>query len=100
MFCHRIGSSLPRVINMHSVKNRFLMRIKNVTAGLYVRHFAAITFRDAVVVAGCLLREFSSLRAFPLVVRSYRKMLRKRKEVMRRRRVMHAIWRRGFPMTQ
>ncbi len=79
--------SLPAAINMHSVKNRFLMRLKNVTADLYFRHLLAITFRDLVVLGGCLLREFGSLSAFPLVLRSYRKMVRKRKEILRRKRV-------------
>ena len=39
-------SALPALINMHSVKNRWLMRIKNTTAHLYARHFVAITVRD------------------------------------------------------
>lgn len=93
--------SLPAAINMHSVKNRFLMRIKNITADLYARHFFAITLRDAVVIGGCLLREFGSLRAFPLVIVSYRKMLAKRKEIMRRRRVDSAYmisWFSGHPV--
>jgi GT2 family glycosyltransferase len=79
--------SLSAAINMHSVKNRFLMRINNITASLYRQHFWAITSRDAVVVAGCLLREWSSLRAFLLVLRNWRKSWRKRQEIMRRRRV-------------
>jgi GT2 family glycosyltransferase len=29
--------ALPPVINMHSVKNRFLMRMKNITGDLYRR---------------------------------------------------------------
>jgi len=31
--------ALPPVINMHSVKNRFLMRIKNMTGDLYRRNW-------------------------------------------------------------
>jgi GT2 family glycosyltransferase len=79
--------SLPAVINMHSVKNRFLMRINNMTALLYRQHFWAITSRDLIVVAGCFLREWSSLRAFAIVLRDWRKSWRKRQEIMRRRRV-------------
>ena len=79
--------SLPAVINMHSVKNRFLMRINNITAPLYRQHFWAITSRDALVAAGCFLRERSSLRAFIIVLRDWRKSWRKRREIMRRRRV-------------
>jgi GT2 family glycosyltransferase len=79
--------ALPAVINMHSVKNRFLMRINNITAPLYKQHFWAITSRDLIVVAGCLLQERSSLRAFVIVLRDWRKSWRKRQEIMRRRRV-------------
>ena len=42
--------ALPPVINMHSVKNRFLMRIKNMTPDLYRRNWLSITARDLVVV--------------------------------------------------
>ena len=33
--------SIPAAINMHSVKNRFLMRIKNASPELYRRYLAA-----------------------------------------------------------
>ena len=35
--------ALPSVINMHSVKNRFLMRMKNMTPDLYRRNWFSIT---------------------------------------------------------
>jgi GT2 family glycosyltransferase len=79
--------SLPTVINMHSVKNRFLMRINNITPSLYKRHFWAITSRDLLVIGGCLVREWSSLRAFTIVLRKWGESWRKRQEIMRRRRV-------------
>jgi GT2 family glycosyltransferase len=79
--------SLPAAVNLHSVKNRFLMRIKNITGDLYLRHFIAITSRDVLILGACLVGEWSSLRAFALVVGSYRKMLAKRQQIMRRRRV-------------
>ncbi len=79
------GSVMP-LLNMHSVKNRFLMRIKNVTLGLYVRHFFEISFRDLVVVGACLLREHSSLRAFLLLLLGFRSTWAKRREIMARRR--------------
>src|SRR5262249_24498526 len=56
--------ALPPEINMHSVKNRFLMRIKNMTADLYRRNWFSITARDIVVVAACIVREHTSLKAF------------------------------------
>ncbi len=51
-------------INMHSVKNRFLMRIKNVTAGLYRRYWLPMTLRDLMVVGGTVFWEPTSLAAF------------------------------------
>ncbi len=42
----------PRPINMHSVKNRFLMRIKNSTSGLYRECLLPMAARDLVVVGG------------------------------------------------
>lgn len=80
-------SALPALINMHSVKNRWLMRIKNMTGDLYRRHFVAITVRDLLVIGGCLLKEFSSLRAFVLVARLWRKTWAKRRVIMAKRRV-------------
>jgi GT2 family glycosyltransferase len=78
--------SLPSAVNMHSVKNRWLLRIKNMTGPLYRRYWLAITWRDIVVVAGCLLREFSSLRAFPLLARAWPRAWKKRRLIMQRRR--------------
>jgi GT2 family glycosyltransferase len=80
-------SSLPASINMHSVKNRWLMRIKNMTTDLYARHWAAIAVRDCLVVAGCILREFSSLKAFAILLRLWRRTWEKRRIIMQKRRV-------------
>jgi GT2 family glycosyltransferase len=80
-------SALPNAINMHSVKNRFLMRIKNMTPNLYLRNFIPITFRDLVVVSCCLLREHSSLKAFWLLAKHWSKVMAKRKVIMANRKV-------------
>jgi GT2 family glycosyltransferase len=79
--------ALPADINMHSVKNRFLMRMKNMTGDLYRRNWFSITVRDAVVVAACLLHEHTSLKAFWYVARNWQRVLEKRREIMRRRKV-------------
>jgi hypothetical protein len=70
---------------MHSVKNRFLMRLKNMTPDLYRRNWASITARDVVVIGCCLIREFSSLKGFWYVARNWRRVLEKRSEIMKRR---------------
>ena len=94
--------ALPPVINMHSVKNRFLMRIKNMTADLYRRNWLSITMRDLVVICCCLVREQSSLRAFWYVGKSWRQVMAKRREIMRRKRVDDdyiASWFRYVPVS-
>jgi GT2 family glycosyltransferase len=79
--------ALPPEINMHSVKNRFLMRIKNMTWDLYRRNWFSITTRDLVVIGACIVREHSSLKAFWKVMLSWRSVREKRAEIMRRRKV-------------
>ena len=79
--------ALPAEINMHSVKNRFLMRIKNMTPDLYRKNWLSITARDLVVLGACLVREHSSLKAFVYLAKNWRRVLEKRREIMKRRRV-------------
>ncbi len=77
--------ALPPEINMHSVKNRFLMRVKNITPDLYRRNWLPMTARDFTVAAACLLREWSSLKAFWLAARHWRRLKEKRRWIMERR---------------
>lgn len=94
--------SLPAAVNMHSVKNRFLLRIKNATGRLYGRHFASVTVRDLAVFGGCLLRERSSLSAFPLLFRGLRRTWAKRRAIMIKRRAGDryiASWFRDQPVS-
>ena len=73
--------ALPPEINMHSVKNRFLMRIKNISPDLYRRNWLSITARDITVVMCCLLWEHSSLKAFWFLARNLRRVLEKRRRI-------------------
>ncbi|HWC97824.1 MAG TPA: glycosyltransferase family 2 protein [Candidatus Sulfopaludibacter sp.] len=82
--------SLPAVVNMHSVKNRFLMRIKNVTPGLYRRYWLPMTARDLLVLAGTLLWEPSSLAAYWHLAKALPRTLARRKAIMSRRRLSDA----------
>ena len=88
--------SVPAVINLHSVKNRFLLRIKNMTFRLWLPRYPFILFRDLMVLGGCLLRERTSLPAFPLLFRLIPRALQKRRVIMRRRRVSHCYLARWF----
>lgn len=95
--------ALPPVINMHSVKNRFLMRIKNMSGRLYLRNWFSITVRDLVVIGCCLVREHSSLKAFWYLGRNWSRVWRKRQEIMKRRRVNDeymASWFRYLPVSR
>jgi GT2 family glycosyltransferase len=89
-------SALPRAINMHSFKNRFLLRIKNMDPGDYARFFIPITFRDATAFAYVLLREWSSLPGIPLLLRAFPHAWSCRKSLKRRRKVSAREMRQWF----
>ena len=96
-------SAVPAVLNMHSVKNRFLLRIKNATGGLYRRFWRPATGRDLLVICGCLLAEWRSLPAFWHIARCLPRALRRRRWIMRRRRVDDASlakWFASMPMSE
>jgi GT2 family glycosyltransferase len=78
--------NVPAFINMHSVKNRFLMRIKNMTGGLFRRYWRPSLARDLLVIGGCLLWEPSSLPAFWRAAKCLPRALRRRRWIMDRRR--------------
>ena len=77
----------PAVLRMHAVKNRFLMRLKNMTPDLYRRHWLPVMLRDLVVIGGCFLMEPGSLPAFWEVGKRHRSAIAKRRQIMSRRRV-------------
>jgi GT2 family glycosyltransferase len=79
--------SVPAVINMHSVKNRFLMRIKNATPGLCRRFWLPMTLRDLLVIGGAVLVEPASLPAFWRLAKCLPQALRARRVIMSRRRI-------------
>jgi GT2 family glycosyltransferase len=81
-----LGRRLSPEINRHSVKNRFLMRIKNITPGLYARVFIPATLRDLVVLAGVVLVERQSIPGLVQVLRHLPRVWRARAEIQARRR--------------
>lgn len=78
--------STPPLLRMHSVKNRFLMRAKNMTGGLYRKQWLPVTLRDLLVIGGCLLSEPGSLPAFWQAARCLPRALAKRRHIMSRRK--------------
>jgi len=79
-------ASLPPEINRMSVRNRFLLRLKNQTAGHALRFLVPALRRDLQVAGYTLLREHGSLGAYVDVLRLLPRMLAKRRSIMSRRR--------------
>ncbi len=80
-------SQLSPLINMHSVKNRFLMRSKNMDFQLWRHCFPAITLRDTGILIYILLREWSSIKAFRLLWKMRHRTREKRRIIQSRRKV-------------
>jgi GT2 family glycosyltransferase len=78
---------LPPDINMHSLKNRFLLRLKNEGAYLALRNAPFELARDMVAVGAALTIERTSLPAFGWLWRNRRRILAKRRAIQSRRRV-------------
>ena len=79
--------TLSAAINMHSVKNRFLLRLKNEGLYLALRNAPFELGRDLVAIAAVLTIERSSRPALAWLWRNRRRILAKRREIRRRRRV-------------
>ncbi len=74
-------------INMHSIKNRFLMRIKNETWRNASRFALSFFWRDLLILGYVILIEHDSLPAFWHVFKLYPRTLNKRRIIMSKKRV-------------
>ena len=77
---------LPAMLNRHSVKNRFLMRAKNVDGPVWRRCGWRGVARDLAVVGACVGWEWSSLPGLFEVAASAGRLRRQRREIQSRRR--------------
>lgn len=77
--------ALSAAVNMHSVKNRFLLRLHHADGGWLLRFGLPSLLRDVIVVGACLTVERSSLAAFPWLARNLARHLRRRREILGRR---------------
>jgi GT2 family glycosyltransferase len=68
-------------VNMHSVKNRFLLRINNQSRADFAATLLPTLARDAVVLGACLTVERSSLPAFSWLWRHRKRLWAKRREI-------------------
>lgn len=88
-------ASVSPTINMHSVKNRFLLRLKNEGMYLALRNAPFELARDLVVFVALLTVERTSLPALSWLWKNRRRIMAKRREIQRRRRVSDrdlAVW--------
>ncbi|MEA2327466.1 MAG: hypothetical protein QOE68_2425 [Thermoanaerobaculia bacterium] len=79
--------ALSAVINMHGVKNRFLLRLKNEGLYLALRNAPFELTRDLVVIIAALTIERSSLPALTWLWKNRRRIMEKRRAIQSRRRV-------------
>jgi GT2 family glycosyltransferase len=79
--------SLPAVINMHGVKNRFLLRLKNEGLYLAIRNAPFELTRDLIAIVATLTIERSSLPALSWLWKNRRRIMEKRRAIQSRRRV-------------
>lgn len=82
-----VRRDLPAGVNLHSVKNRFLLRLKNEGAYLALRNAPFELARDLVVFIAALTIERTSLPAFAWLWRNRERILAKRRATQRRRKV-------------
>jgi GT2 family glycosyltransferase len=78
---------LPAAINMHGVKNRFLLRLKNEGLYLAIRNAPFELTRDLVVIVAAFTIERSSLPALTWLWKNRRRIMEKRRASQSRRRV-------------
>ncbi len=78
---------MSALANLHSVKNRFLLRINNAGKEHLAATFARTFLRDALVVGGCLTVERTSLEALRWLAVNRTRLLAKRAEIQGRRAV-------------
>ncbi len=78
---------LPALVNYHSLKNRYLMRMKNLDSAVRRRCFPYMWIRDAGIFFYVLFFEWSSLPAYREVWRLRDKFQKKREHVQSTRSV-------------
>jgi len=79
--------TLSAVINMHGVKNRFLLRLKNEGLYLALRNAPFELTRDLMVIIATLTIERTSLPALTWLWKNRRRIMEKRRAIQSRRRV-------------
>lgn len=89
-------SALPAEINRYSVRNRFLLRLKNQSAGLAWRFLLPGLRRDLQVIGYVLLREWTSVPGLLDVIAELPRTWAKRRHVLGNRSVTTATMAQWF----
>lgn len=80
-------ADLPAIVNYHSLKNRYLLRIYHQTGKNLFRTLVPALGRDLAALGYVLLRERSSLTAYSWLWRNRAELLRRRRTIQERRTV-------------
>jgi GT2 family glycosyltransferase len=80
-------AAMPAAVNLHSLKNRYLLRIYHQTARNLLRTSLPTLARDLGALAYVLLRERSSLGAYAWLLRHRAELVARRRAIQRRRLV-------------
>jgi GT2 family glycosyltransferase len=93
-------SAMPPMVNYHSLKNRYLLRIYHQTAGNLIRTLVPTLFRDVQALGYVLLREHTSLPAYSWLWRNRRELRRRRRIIQGRKTTEIERWFRvqGIPL--
>lgn len=80
-------SAMPPAVNLHSLKNRYLLRIYHQTGINFLRTFFPALIRDVAALGWVLLRERSSLGAYGWLWKHRREIFQRRRIIQGRRTV-------------
>ena len=90
---------MSREVNFHSLKNRYLLQLYHRGLADLPRTLLATSVRELGILAYVLLREPSSLAAYPWLWRNRRRLLERRRMIRSRRRVPPRTTARWFGRT-
>jgi GT2 family glycosyltransferase len=83
-------SAMPALVNYHSLKNRYLLRLYHQTAGNLLHTLLPTLVRDLMALGWVLLRERTSLPAYGWLWAHRREILQRRRLIQGRRTVPSA----------
>lgn len=89
-------AAMPPAVNLHSLKNRYLLRLYHQTWANLLWTLPFTLWRDALALGNVLLRERSSLAAYRWLWRNRRDLLARRRAIQARRTVPRNVIDRWF----